>query len=78
MDQIKIYSPIKAIRIKCIDCCCHQPSEIKNCEITTCPIWPYRMGKPLKRRGRPSKISPEPQVATQEEVSNKNIAYQVV
>ena len=37
-------TPIKAIRAKCMDCTCHQPKEIRECPITNCPLWPYRMG----------------------------------
>lgn len=42
-------TPIKAIRAKCMDCTCNQPKEIRECSITSCALWPYRMGK------RPSK-----------------------
>ena len=38
-------TPIKAIRAKCIDCSCGELREIRECPITKCPIWPYRMGK---------------------------------
>jgi hypothetical protein len=37
-------SPIKAIRAKCIDCCCYQQSEVRKCVAVKCPLWPYRMG----------------------------------
>ena len=40
----KRLTPIKAIRTKCLDCCCWQKSEVKNCGITTCALHPYRMG----------------------------------
>jgi hypothetical protein len=44
-------SPLKSIREKCLDCCCHQYSEVRECHITDCPLWPYRMGKnPFHRR----------------------------
>ena len=35
----------KAIRLKCLDCCCGQRAEIRSCEIKTCPLWRFRMGK---------------------------------
>lgn len=35
----------KAIRLKCIDCCCGNMAEVRKCELTTCPLWRYRMGK---------------------------------
>ena len=38
-------TPIKAIRAKCIDCSGRDLREIRECAITKCPIWPYRMGK---------------------------------
>ena len=49
----------KAIRAKCLDCCCGQAVEVRNCHIKSCPLWRYRMGneesdelKPIvKKRG---------------------------
>lgn len=38
-------SPIKAIRLKCLDCCCWQYSEVKACTCTDCPLYPFRFGK---------------------------------
>lgn len=38
-------TPIKAIREKCIECCCGDKKEVRECSITRCPLWPYRMGK---------------------------------
>lgn len=40
-----IPTPMKAIRMKCLDCCCDQVQEIRECRITTCALWPYRMGR---------------------------------
>lgn len=37
-------TPIKAIRAKCLDCTCGQFSEVRECRLTTCPLWEYRMG----------------------------------
>ena len=34
----------KAIRAKCLDCCCGNSAEVRKCTITTCPLWIYRMG----------------------------------
>ena len=36
---------LKAIREKCIDCCAGNQAEVRNCEIETCSLLPYRMGK---------------------------------
>lgn len=38
-------TPIKAIRAKCLDCCCDHPSEVRNCSVKNCPLYPYRMGR---------------------------------
>lgn len=34
----------KAIRLKCLDCCCGNSAEVRRCPITKCPLWRYRMG----------------------------------
>jgi len=36
---------IKAIRYKCLDCCCGSASEVKQCDIKDCPLHPFRMGR---------------------------------
>lgn len=41
---MKRLTPVKAIRAKCIECSCGQVSEIRNCLIPNCPLYPYRMG----------------------------------
>ena len=40
-----IRTPMKAIRAKCLDCCCNQVFEIRLCTITDCALHPYRMGR---------------------------------
>ena len=43
---MKILTPLKAMRAKCLDCCCDQPREVELCTCKdNCPLWPYRMGK---------------------------------
>ena len=37
-------NPVKAIRARCLDCCCGQPTEVRKCVATDCPSWPFRMG----------------------------------
>ena len=36
---------LKAIRAKCLDCTCWQESEVRNCVVDSCPLWPYRNGR---------------------------------
>ena len=38
-------TPIKAIRAKCLDCCCCQHKEVRLCTVLRCPVWLYRMGR---------------------------------
>jgi len=37
-------TPLKAIRRKCLDCCCNQIVEVRLCTCEKCPLWEYRMG----------------------------------
>lgn len=45
-------TPLKAIRAKCLDCCCGQANEVKLCACTDCTLFPYRMGKNPTRKGK--------------------------
>ena len=38
----------KAIRLKCIDCCCGNTAEVRKCPATSCPLWRFRMGREIK------------------------------
>ena len=38
----------KAIRLKCLDCCCGVSAEVKLCTCVTCPLYPYRLGRSPK------------------------------
>lgn len=40
-----ILTPLKAIRAKCVDCCCGNRAEVRRCSLLRCPLYPYRMGK---------------------------------
>lgn len=37
-------TPMKAIRLKCLDCVNGQLMEINKCELKKCPLWKYRSG----------------------------------
>jgi hypothetical protein len=34
---------LEVVRAKCLECCVHQPDEVRKCVAVTCPNWPYRM-----------------------------------
>lgn len=38
----------KAIRMKCLDCCCGQAAEVRKCPSTLCALWRFRMGREIK------------------------------
>ena len=50
-------NPLKALRARCLDCCCQQPSEVRKCTAVACPSWPFRMGTNPFREKRV--LSPE-------------------
>jgi hypothetical protein len=37
-------SPLKALRLHCVECCCGSTSEVRMCVSVRCPAWPFRMG----------------------------------
>ena len=37
-------NPLKAIRSRCLDCCCGSAPEVRKCTAVNCPSWPFRMG----------------------------------
>ena len=38
-------SPLRALRLKCLDCCNGSAQEVRLCAAVDCPNWPFRMGK---------------------------------
>lgn len=45
------YTPLKAIRKKCLDCCAGQSKEVRLCTATECPLYAFRMGNNPNRTG---------------------------
>ena len=42
-QKFRAQNPLKAIRGKCLDCCCGSGSD--------CPLWPFRMGtNPFRKK----------------------------
>ena len=52
---MKELTPLKAIRVKCLDCCVGSSYEVRICHISDCPLHPYRFGKNPKRAGMGNK-----------------------
>jgi hypothetical protein len=38
-------SPLRALRMKCLDCCNGSAQEVRLCTAVDCPSWPFRMAK---------------------------------
>ncbi|GMV92417.1 MAG: hypothetical protein AMXMBFR82_21950 [Candidatus Hydrogenedentota bacterium] len=38
----------RAIRQKCRECTNSQQAEIRRCQMTDCPLWPWRLGRRLR------------------------------
>lgn len=51
-ESTDIKTPLKAMRAKCLDCCCGSANEVKLCTIPGCPLYPYRFGRNPSRRPR--------------------------
>lgn len=45
-------TPMRAIRRKCLDCCCGNAAEVRACCIPSCPLFPYRLGHRPKAAGK--------------------------
>lgn len=48
---MKEVSPMKAIRLKCLDCSCGSSEEVKNCFAKKCPLYQFRFGYKLDENG---------------------------
>ena len=47
----EITNPVKAIRAYCLECSCGAVSEVKECPVFKCPLYPFRFGKnPYRQR----------------------------
>jgi hypothetical protein len=47
----KRISPLKAIRLMCLECSVGYIIVVKNCVKEDCPLFPYRLGTDPKRKG---------------------------
>lgn len=54
-------SPLKAIRLKCLDCCCGSSNEVKLCPVAGCALYPFREG--INPNRKPREYTPEQRAA---------------
>lgn len=52
IQEAKRICPIKAIRLKCLDCSGGSSVEVARCTAENCPLWHYRFGKNPFRKKR--------------------------
>lgn len=43
-EKNQALTPIKAIRAKCLDCCCGSPVEVAECPCADCSLYAFRYG----------------------------------
>jgi hypothetical protein len=55
--KFRAQNPLKAIREKCLDCCCGNAAEVRKCVAVDCPMWPFRMDTNPFRKKR--ELTPE-------------------
>lgn len=48
----KIDNRASAIRAMCVECCCGVLSEVRNCTVTKCSLYPFRNGDDPFRKKR--------------------------
>ena len=68
-------SPLKAIRAKCLECCCGSAYEVKNCIIHDCELYPFRLGSnPFRTRS----MTDEQKQATAERLKSARLAKKLL
>jgi hypothetical protein len=38
-------TPLRAVRLHCVECCGGSSNEVRHCSATSCPLWPFRFGR---------------------------------
>lgn len=47
----KTMTPLQAIRAHCLECCADSPKEARECHLTGCHLWNFRLGHNPRRAG---------------------------
>ena len=64
-------SPLKAIRAKCLECCCGSAYEVNNCTIHDCELYPFRM---VHNPNRKSSLNNEQRKEVGEKLKSSRLA----
>jgi len=49
--NIEKLTPLKSIRKHCLECSNNQPKLVRECVITDCPLYEFKLGTNPKRKG---------------------------
>lgn len=71
--ESKYTTPLKAIRLKCLDCCCGSAHEVRQCTAERCSLYPFRLGKNPNRAGIDGNIYSKPKLSSSTSDSATNI-----
>ena len=51
IDKVLAGKLKEAVKAKCLDCQYYQEKEVRECNITTCPLWAFRTGtNPFRKK----------------------------
>ena len=70
----EITNPVKAIRAFCLECSNGATSEIKECPVTKCPLYPFRLGRNPYRQRREMTEEEKQVLADRLKEARKNLA----
>jgi hypothetical protein len=73
----ELTNPVKAIRAYCLECSNDQTSEVKNCPMYRCPLYPFRFGKNPYRQRREMTEAEKQVLADRLREARKNIGSSV-
>ena len=73
----EITNPVKAIRAYCMECSCGQTSEVKECPVVNCPLYPFRFGKNPYRQRREMSEEQKQVLADRLKEARKNVGGSV-
>ena len=77
LTMADITNPVKAIRAFCLECSCGSTSEIKECPVNKCPLYPFRFGKNPYRQRREMTEEEKQVLADRLKEARKNIGSSV-
>ncbi len=55
--KIVSLSPLRAIRLNCLECVCWSAYEVKNCTSKLCPLFKFRLGKVPGHKGKGNAVN---------------------